>query len=230
MILQSIDPDPRCIIIIFASFKFQLGLNCSTQYGTKFRENPYLNIEGIKAQVKREVDNFVVKLSGKFRISRAAFRKWKSAFLRNFGNKLMACKESTSYTQPVLTRRECRAELAKLQDRYVITVVDKAAGNFAFTCKKFYFLRLAEELGLDNDNPGNETYSFSPNSENEIVQKIKTDLLSFRIEPNTKEEKLALLYQTPKFHKNPPKMRYIAGNVSTVTSKLDRIVASVLKM
>ena len=96
--------------------------------------------------------------------------------------------------------------------------------------KIFFFLRLAEELGLNNDNPGNETYSFSPNSENEIVEKIKTDLLSFRIEPNTKEEKLALLYQTPKFHKNPPKMRYIAGNVSTVTSKLDRIVASVLKM
>ena len=171
-----------------------------------------------------------MKLSGKFRISRTAFKKWKGAFLRNFNNKLMSCKETTSYRLPVLTRRECKAELLKLQDSYVITVVDKAAGNFAFTCKKFYFLRLAEELGLNNDNPGNETYRFSPNSEGEIVGSIKTDLLRFRITPDSKEEKLALLYQTPKFHKNPPKMRYIAGNVSTVTSRLDRIVASVLKM
>ena len=199
----------------------QLREICS--FGTKFRENPYLNVENIKTQVKKEIDSFVVKLSGKFRISRTAFKKWKGALFRNFSNKLMACKEGTSYSQPVLTRQECKAELAKLQDRYVITVVDKAAGNFAFTCKKFYFLKLAEELGLNNENPGNETYSFSPNTENEIVSRIKTDLLQFRIEPNNREEKLALLYQTPKFHKNPPKMRYIAGNVSTVTSKLDRI-------
>ena len=112
----------------------------------------------------------------------------------------------------------------------MITVVDKASGNFAFTCKKFYFLCLAKELGLDNLTPGNETYEFVNHSEEQIVQKIKSDLVNFRISPSEGEEKLALLYQTPKFHKNPPKMRYIAGNVSTVTSKLDFLVANVLKM
>ena len=59
---------------------------------------------------------------------------------------------------------------------------------------------------------------------------IKQDLSKFRIVPDSSEEKLALLYQTPKFHKNPPKMRYIAGNIKTVTSQLDRIVALILKM
>ena len=63
-----------------------------------------------------------------------------------------------------------------------------------------------------------------------IVDRIKTDLLRFQMVPETREGKLALLYQTPKFHKNPPKMRYIAGNVNTVTSKLDKVIASVLKM
>ena len=52
----------------------------------------------------------------------------------------------------------------------------------------------------------------------------------FRIIPDNSEAKLALLYHNPKFHKNPPKMRFIAGNVKTVTSQLDRIVALVLKM
>ena len=55
-------------------------------------------------------------------------------------------------------------------------------------------------------------------------------MLRFRINTDSKAEKLALLYQTPKFHKNPPKMRFIAGNVNTVTSKLDSILALVLKM
>ena len=31
---------------------------------------------------------------------------------------------------PVLSRGGCKRELDRLQDRYVITVVDKAAGNF----------------------------------------------------------------------------------------------------
>ena len=38
------------------------------------------------------------------------------------------------------------------------------------------------------------------------------------------------LYFNPKFHKNPIKMRFIAGNVGTVTSDLDNRVAKVLKM
>ena len=75
------------------------------------------------------------------------------------------------------------------------------ANNFAFTCKKFYFLKLAEELGLNNINPGNETYIFSPRSENEIVGQLKQDLARFDIISEAKAEKLAILYQTPKFHK-----------------------------
>ena len=63
-----------------------------------------------------------------------------------------------------------------------------------------------------------------------MVTHIGRDLSRFRIVPDESEEKLALLYQTPKFHKNPPKMRYIAGNVKTVTSRLDSIVALILKM
>ena len=109
-------------------------------------------------------------------------------------------------------------------------MVDKAANNFAFTCKKFYFLKLATELGMDNVTPGNDTYVHCPDSEAQLVARIAQDLSKFRIVPDNSEEKLALLYQTPKFHKNPPKMRYIAGNIKTVTSRLDSIVALVLKM
>ena len=109
-------------------------------------------------------------------------------------------------------------------------MVDKAAGNFAFTCRKFYFLKLATELGLDNEIPGNDTYEFVQDSEDRVIDRIKTDMLQFNLRPDEKESKLALLYHTPKFHKNPPKMRYIAGNVKTVTAKLDKIVAIAMKM
>ena len=106
----------------------------------------------------------------------------------------------------------------------------QAAGNYAFTCKKFYFLKLAEELGLNNPTPGDETYLFCPDSEQVVCDRLRNDLLRFSITPPTSQLNLAVLYQTPKFHKNPPKMRYIAGNVNTVTSMLDDKVAKILKM
>ena len=83
---------------------------------------------------------------------------------------------------------------------------------------------------MDNATPGNETYVHCQDSEAQVVAQIGQDLSRFRIVPDESEEKLALLYQTPKFHKNPPKMRYIAGNIKTVTSRLDSIIALILKM
>ena len=198
-------------------------------YGAKFRENPLLNINSIKASISKSFDN-LKRISRKFPGSAAYLRNWRESFINTFNNKLTACSVKHTYRLPILSNANSKNELARLKDKYVITVVDKAANNFAFTCKKYYFLKLASELGMDNITPGNETYVHTPRSEAEVVAVIKQDLSKFRIVPNTSEEKLALLYQTPKFHKNPPKMRYIAGNVKTVTSHLDKYVSSILKM
>ena len=75
---------------------------------------------------------------------------------------------------------------------WTCTNKDKAAGNFAFTCRKLYFLRLAEELGLHHLNPGNETYNFTQENETQIVSKITSDLTQFRINPSSDEKKLAI--------------------------------------
>ena len=64
----------------------------------------------------------------------------------------------------------------------------------------------------------------------EKINMTKVAMSGFGLVPEDRESRLALLYQTPKFHKNPPKMRYIAGNVGTVCTKLDKIVALTLKM
>ena len=127
-------------------------------YGTKFRENPVLNIGKIKSQFSENVDAFIVKVSRKLNIPRSAFHKWKRGLLANFNSKLYVCSGRFSYTRPVLSSACSKLELDRLQSKYVITVVDKAANNFAFTCKKLYFLKLAEELGMNNVNLGNETY------------------------------------------------------------------------
>ena len=124
-------------------------------------------------------------------------------------------------------------KMAKFQNCnhiFRLTVVDKAAGNYAFTCKKFYLSRLAKELGLDGDSLGNETYEYVEATEEEICSKIQADLKQFGIKTEERCNKLALLYHNPKFHKNPTKFRFIAGNVGTTISSLDDMIAKVLKM
>ena len=134
------------------------------------------------------------------------------------------------WDSPVLSDQNSKKELERLQNLYVITVVDKAAGNFAFTCKKFYYLRLAKELGLDNPTPGNDTYEYQVSSESDVCQGLVSELTRFKASPDSADRKLAMLYHNPKFHKTPIKFRFIAGNVKVITSELDRLIASILKM
>ena len=199
-------------------------------YGTKFRENPLLNIESIKKAVSKSFDSLKTRVAKKLSVHVSCLKDWKNKFVNIFNNKLMACSVKQTYKFPVLSNINSKNELARLKDKYVITVVDKASNNFSFTCKKFYFLKLATELGMDNESPGNDTYVHISSSENGLVSDIKQDISKFRVVPAVSESKLALLYHIPKFHKSPPKMRYIAGNVSTVTSQLDKCVALILKM
>ena len=84
-------------------------------------------------------------------------------------------------------------------------MVDKAAGNFAFTCKKFYFLKLCQELGINNIQPGNDTYLYVNRSEQEVCEELAVKLDRYHAAPKESEKKIAMLYHNPKFHKNPVK-------------------------
>ena len=199
-------------------------------FGTKFREIPYLQVEKIMEGLKTNIETLVGSISRKFKTKKSLFTAWKDKLLEAIGNKINAIRFNTEYRKPILKKNSCKNELKRLQDKFVITVVDKAAGNYAFTCKKFYFSRLAKELGLDGDSLGNETYEHVEATEEEIVAKIQADLLKFGIKSEENGNRLALLYHNPKFHKNPTKFRFIAGNVGTAISTLDDMIAKVLKM
>ena len=206
------------------------GLRKLCSFGTKFRDVPRFNLNSIKSGFVCNLKTLSTKISRKLRTPISALKAWKMAISKSFNERLHFHATNTVFNSPTLSKNVCQEELRRLQRDFVITVVDKASGNYAFTCKKFYFLKLAEELGLNNANAGNETYRFCPEDEQTICDRLKNEVLRFRISPPDRQQKLALLYQTPKFHKNPPKMRYIAGNVGTITSQLDEKVAKILKM
>ena len=199
-------------------------------YGSKFREVPVFNKESMKKSFSKNVDDLIGKLVRKFKIPRGRFTDWKSKFVERVNQRIDTIGRIKRWNAPVLSDIECKKELDRLQNRFVITVVDKAAGNFAFTCKKFYFLRLCQELGIDNAQPGNDTYLFVNRSERELCEELTVKLDRYHAKPKESEMRVAMLYHNPKFHKNPVKFRFIAGNVKVVTSSLDETVAKILKM
>ena len=199
-------------------------------FGTKFREIPRFNKEFIKNSFNKSINELVSKLVRKFKIPKNSFKDWADAISTKFDKNIDYLAVRQKRNVPVLSDRRCKQELESLQSKYVITVVDKAAGNYAFTCKKFYFLKLAQELGMQNTQAGNETYEQQNRTEQEICDSLVSSLDGFNALPKNTDRKLALLYHNPKFHKNPVKFRFIAGNVKVITSELDEIVAKILKM
>jgi hypothetical protein len=173
--------------------------------GAKFREVPYLDVKKVMLQIKGDIAGIGKKWAGKNKIAGKELKGWMDAMYEECSDRIGRLAKVRKYDRPVLSDRACKRELGQLQEDFVITVVDKAANNFAFICKKLYFLKLAEELGLERDNPGNDTYTFINETEGDICREICSYLVKYKITPKIEEAKLAVLYQTPKFHKDPPK-------------------------
>ena len=57
-------------------------------FGTKFRENPILDIAKLKGCFGKNVTNFVTKVSRKFDVPRSAFKKWQVGIMKGFLNLL----------------------------------------------------------------------------------------------------------------------------------------------
>ncbi|MCP4651719.1 MAG: hypothetical protein GY853_16780, partial [PVC group bacterium] len=103
--------------------------------------------------------------------------------------------------------------LEHLQQQYIITPADKAAGNFVFICKKYYFQVMGHELGIDYEGTnihlrGNQVYAVcTTNTEADIILKHKRVTNFFGLKFDEKDKALPLLFAVPKLHKDPYKFR-----------------------
>ena len=192
--------------------------------GAKFRETPRLSHSQIEASLFQDLEKFKEKWSDKERFENE-LDPWISLVRRKIRDKLKNMP-SVSKGRSVLEKTQVKEELNRLKSRYIITVVDKAANNFAFQCQKFYFLRAATELGLNNLQ-GNATYAVVGDRDNVIIN-IKTEMeQKFRIETNVQE--FPVIFWQPKFHKNPVKFRGIAGSRDKILSPLEKLVGKMMK-
>ena len=131
----------------------------------------------------------------------------------------------------MLKDRECLSYLEELKQRFVIVPIDKASGNIAFICKRFYAKVLLDELGLVGQL-GSSTYESLENKNvDEIInnhsQKLK---FKFDLDVPSQSKMLPHIYWLPKLHKNPIKFRFIIAAPNCSIKPLSQTITKIFKL
>ena len=205
------------------------------QKGAKFREPAKPNFTKIINNIENSISDNLNKWSKKEGRSINQFNDWKSTVIDLINNRidfLEAKYDATNFKEQVLYDTEVNKYISEiLHKKFVVTVIDKASNNFAVICKKFYFTRLATELGFHLNHLGNETYQVVQQTPHNLCQDLAAiQKQLFNIDVKPERFNLPILYWIPKFHKSPIGTRFIAGSKNKVLTQLEKIVQSILTL
>ncbi|MCP4490063.1 MAG: hypothetical protein GY820_22510, partial [Gammaproteobacteria bacterium] len=97
---------------------------------------------------------FVAYLHRKFSISLAQFQPYVDRFKTIIQNRIKFLKKHFSSSKMEFFDQNVKLCLQDLHNKYVIVPADKAANNYVFVCKKYYFDVLTKELGIEMTSNG----------------------------------------------------------------------------
>ena len=201
--------------------------------GPKYRESKFIDWNSVEKTLVESVKNCAKAWCEKNRKSEKYLRLWITTVTEKIKSKISFLKVSRppKRVQEVLKDRESMSALEELKKLYVIVPIDKASGNVAFVCKRFYALVLIKELGLDKDL-GSTTYeSMEQNNVNDIVQQQAKYLKKkFNLEVPTESKLLPHIYWLPKLHKNPVKFRFIIAAPNCSIKPLSKAITKIFKL
>ena len=127
--------------------------------GPKYREPKPLNFGKAREHIVTGLDNCISKWCNKKGLPIDILKDWKHAVLEKVDNRIKSLSSNLKYhkVNVSLSNEEVKSCLSELQSKYVITPIDKANGNIAFICKRYYALIIVKELGLES-HTGSPTY------------------------------------------------------------------------
>ena len=115
---------------------------------------------------------------------------------------------------------------------FIVVPIDKAAGNIALVCKRFYASVITRELGLNN-NLSTDTYKNAGGlSANDLIDGNMRDLkIKFGIDNiSIENHRLPNIYWIPKRHKNLIKARFIIASSKSSIKPLVRTITSIFRL
>ena len=130
---------------------------------------------------------------------------------------------------------EVKKCLEKLQRDFVFVPTDKASGNIAVVCKKFYIEQSMRELGIfqnkTDEKVNSRTYTLCDQDSLRSIVKDHEEYMKSHFDVDDIPKKLPFLYWIPKMHKKPnSKQRFIAASHDCSTKPLSAIMTKVLKL
>ena len=131
-----------------------------------------------------------------------------------------------------LSSPDVKNALDNIHEDFVVVPLEKATGNFAFVCKRFYVSVITRELGLNN-NSSTDTYRNAGGlSANGIIDgNIRDFKIKFGIDKIPIENhRLPNMYWMPKMHKNPIKARFIIASPKSSVKALARNITSAFRL
>lgn len=200
--------------------------------GPKYREPRILDWskarESINAGVKLCADTWCHK----HKKNEVLLKDWVNSVMELVDQRItvLQSQDQKNKHSPTLKDPACVNSLQQLHSNYVITPIDKATGNVAVICKRFYAMVLFKELGIC-DASTTKTYKKFRTSIKTIINNQKKVLKNkFDLDVSTENECLPHIYWLPKMHKTPCKFRFIIAAPKCSIKPLNKVVTAILKL
>ena len=202
--------------------------------GPKFRENKNINLDKAKSAIINGLEQCINNWCEKHGVSNSFFSEWivkvkekVNSRVTNLEETLNIKKHSDSFFSS-----HVKSELEKIHENYVVVPIDKASGNIALVCKRFYASVIVNELGLDKNNLSDTYKVVSNSSEDVIIENNIKDLKSKFGIKNIDNENHCLpnMYWMPKLHKTPIKARFIIASPKSSIKPLAKAITSAFRL
>ena len=122
--------------------------------------------------------------------------------------------------------------LDNIHKDFVVIPIDKATGNIAPVCKRFYGSVITRQLGLNNNSSTNIYNNAGGLSANDIIDKNIRDLkIKFGIDSIPIENhRLPDMYWVLNLHKNPIEAIFIIASPKSSMKPLARAMTSIFRL
>lgn len=193
--------------------------------GAKFRMNKTIEHEAVMSELK-EALNVTMNNFGKRYRRNALVCRLKADEVWQEMEPILRGRLRRSREESVTNEFDYKHSLNEIHRNFVVTIVDKASGNYAFTCKKLYLEFMEREMNTVHGN--NRTYSLTDQETMEaIIRRHERATRNLNLEV-TEGCALPRIYGIPKMHKNPVKFRFITGaynsSLKAISKEFQRIL------
>lgn len=188
--------------------------------GTKFRLRRHWKLRDIINSIKEDLDLFILKLSRRLNWPIEGFKIWKLNIIKDL--KYNWNKNYMYNNKGIFQSKNIKEKIIEFKKHFIITVVDKAAGNFGILCKAFF-----KNLILDKYN-GNGTFTKLHIGRKELEKRV----LAFHKKLKLKNYlyKYPYIFPTIKFNKNPIKFRFVTCSTDCYNNVFSRKFFKYLKI